>query len=364
MVTKTLADLAALMGGEVDGDPSTEIRGVAGIREAMPGDITFLANARYDAYLLETRASAVICGRDGPGSHSASVPLLRVDNPYLAFQRIVRVFRPDPYRPQPGVHPTAVVARDAELAEGVSVGAHCVIESHARIGRNVVLMPGCYVGVAAQIGDDTFFYPRVVLREECEIGRRCIVHPGAVIGSDGFGFAFDAGRYHKVPQVGNVVVGDDVEIGANTTIDRATTDSTRIGDGTKIDNLVQIGHNVLIGKHCIIVAQVGISGSTELEDYVTLGGQVGVIGHIRIGKGAQVGAQSGVSKSVPAGTAVFGYPASPISMFKRVHAFVQRLPQLFQRTKELERRVDRLEQTPKHPDESAAATHPEKERVG
>ena len=353
MAKHTLADLAAILGGEVVGDSATEIRGVAGIKEAQLGDVTFLANARYESYLFETRASAVICSRE---ERTAPIPLLKVDNPYLAFQRIVRVFRPELVRGLPGVHPTAVVAPDAEIGERASIGAHCVVESRAQIGRDVVLMPGCYVGVAARIGPDTLFYPRVVLREECEVGERCIVHPGAVIGSDGFGFAFDSGSYHKVPQVGNVVVGDDVEIGANTTIDRATTDSTRIGDGTKIDNLVQIGHNVLIGRHCIVVAQVGISGSTELEDYVTLGGQAGLVGHIKLGRGAQVGAQSGVSKSVPAGTAVFGYPAAPISLFKRVHAFVQRLPQLFERTKDLEQRVSRLEQS--------ANRQPEQERVG
>jgi UDP-3-O-[3-hydroxymyristoyl] glucosamine N-acyltransferase len=207
-------------------------------------------------------------------------------------------------------------------------------------------MPSCYVGVDARIGEDTWLYPRVVVREECEIGSRCLLHPGVVIGADGFGFAFDAGRYHKVPQVGNVVIGDDVEIGANTTVDRATTDSTRIGDGTKIDNLVQIGHNVVIGKHCIIVALVGISGSTELEDYVTLGGQAGLVGHIKIGRGAPVGAQSGVSKSVPPEGVVMGYPAMPQGMFKRLHAFIQRLPLLFQRTKELEHRVGELERQP------------------
>jgi len=221
------------------------------------------------------------------------------------------------------------------------------VELGATIGAKAVLMAGCYVGVQASIGEGCLLYPRVVVREECVIGDRCIVHAGAVIGADGFGFAFDAGRYHKVPQVGNVVIGDDVEIGANTTIDRATTDSTRVGDGTKIDNLVQIGHNVIIGEHCIIVAQVGISGSTELEDFVTIGGQSGIIGHVKLGKGMQVGAQSGVSKSWPAGTTVFGTPAAPLSLFKRINAYLQRLPQLFDRTKTLEGRVAKLEESQK-----------------
>ena len=341
MMTRTLAELAEILGGEVIGDPAVEIHGVAGIREAQAGDITFLANARYESYLLDTRASAVICARDAGGG---PVPILKVDNPYLAFQRIVRVFRPDAHRPAPGTHVSAVVSDSAVLGEAVSIGPRCVIEGGARIGPRTVLMAGCYVGEGSSIGEDTYFYPNVTLREECHVGHRCIVHPGVVIGSDGFGFAFDAGRYHKVPQVGNVIVSDDVEIGANTTIDRATTDSTRIGAGTKIDNLVQIGHNVVVGEHCIIVSQVGISGSVKLEDYVTIGGQAGIAGHITVGRRATIGGKSGVTKSVAEDAIVSGFPAMPHGVFKRAMAFIQKLPDLFQRTKDLERRVSGLEQ--------------------
>src|SRR5262245_30272061 len=344
MSTRTLGELAQALGGTVVGDDSVVIRGVAGIREALPGDVTFLANARYEGYLGETRASAVICDRT---PRIAPVPLLQVDHPYLAFQRAVRWFRPELYQPLPGVHPTAIVSPAAHVGEGASVGPYCTVEAGARIGARTVLMSGCYVGVQATIGEGGLLYPNVTVREECAIGDRCILHPGVVIGSDGFGFAFDAGRSHKVPQVGNVIIGHDVEIGANTTVDRATTDSTRIGDGTKIDNLCQIGHNVVIGRHCIIVAQVGISGSTHLEDYVTIGGQAGIVGHVRLGKGSQVGAQSGVTKSVPADTTVFGTPASPLTFIKRLNAYLQRLPQLFDRTKRLESRVERLEEDQK-----------------
>ena len=344
MSTRTLAELALELGGTVVGDGSVMVRGVAGIREALPGDVTFLANSRYEGYLAETRASAVICDRE---PRQARVPLLQVDHPYLAFQKVVSLFRPELYQPLPGVHPTAVVSPAARVGEGASVGPHCTVEPGATIGAKTVLMAGCYVGVQASIGEGCLLYPRVVVREECVIGDRCILHAGAVIGADGFGFAFDAGRYHKVPQVGNVVIGDDVEVGANTTIDRATTDSTRVGDGTKIDNLVQIGHNVVIGRHCIIVAQVGISGSTELEDYVTIGGQSGVVGHVKLGQGAQIGAQSGVTKSVGPGATVWGSPAQPLALVKRLNAYLQRLPLLFERAKTLESRVRKLEENEK-----------------
>jgi UDP-3-O-[3-hydroxymyristoyl] glucosamine N-acyltransferase len=343
MIVRTLAELAAELGGAVVGDGAVAIRGVAGIREALPGDVTFLANARYESHLAETRASAVICDRQ---PRECGIPLLQVDNPYLAFQQAVRVFRPDLNRPAPGVHPSAVIAPDATLGEDVSIGPHCVIEPGARLGARAVVMAGGYIGARAAVGEASFLYPRVVVREECVIGARCILHAGVVIGADGFGFAFDAGRYHKVPQVGNVVIGDDVEIGANTCVDRATTDSTRIGDGTKLDNLVQIGHNVSIGRHCIIVAQVGIAGSTELEDYVTLGGQAGIAGHLRLEKGAVVAAKSGVSRNVKPKEVVSGYPAIAHGAWKRVSVLLQKLPQLFQKTRELEQRVEALEHQP------------------
>src|ERR1041385_5686913 len=323
MSTRTLAELAIELGGA----------GPSG------GGLVIPPGAR--GARAQARAPAVICDRQ---PRHAPVPLLQVDHPYLAFQKVVRLFRPELYQPLPGVHPTAVVSPAAKIGEGASIGPHCTVEPGASIGAKTVLMAGCYVGVQASIGEGCLLYPRVVLREEGVLATRCIVHAGAVTGADGFGFAFDAGRYHKVPQVGNVIVGDDVEIGANTTIDRATTDSTRVGDGTKIDNLVQIGHNVIIGRHCIIVAQVGISGSTELDDYVTIGGQAGIIGHVKLGKGVQVGAQSGVTKSLSPNTTVLGTPASPLPLVKRINAYLQRLPLLFDRAKALESRVQKLEE--------------------
>ena len=341
MSTRTLAELARELGAELVGDGSVQIEGVAGIKEAQPGDITFIANSRYDSYLDETRASAVICLR---GTRNAAVPLLLVENPYLAFQRVVRIFRPDAYRPEPGVHPTAVIAPGVTLGAEVSIGPWCVIEKGAQIGDRVVIMAGGYVGHSVRIGEDSFLFPHVTVREECLIGARCILHPGVVIGSDGFGFAFDNGRYHKVPQVGIVILGDDVEVGSNTTIDRATTHATQIGDGTKIDNLVQIGHNVTTGKNCIIVAQVGISGSTELADHVTLAGQTGVAGHLKIGAGATAAAKTGIAQSVEPGQTIAGFPALPHNTWKRLMILFTRLPQLFKRTQSLEDRVGKLEQ--------------------
>ena len=332
MVLKTLVELAAELGGVVVGDGAVVIRGVAGIREALPGDLTFLANARYESHLAETRASAVICDRQ---PRECAIPVLQVDNPYLAFQQAVRVFRPELDRPAPGVHPTAVIAPDATLGEDVSIGPYCVVESGARLGARAVVMAGGYIGGRAEVGEASFLYPRVVVREECVIGARCILHAGVVIGADGFGFAFDAGCYHKVPQVGNVVIGDDVEIGANSTVDRGSVDDTVIGPGTKMDNLVQVGHNCRIGARCLLMAQVGVAGSMRVEDDVILAGQVGLAGHFTVGKGARIGAQSGVMSDVPAGASYFGSPARPVREAMRGVAALARLTKIVDQLEEL-----------------------------
>lgn len=336
----TLDAVAKAIDGIVVGDGSVEITGVAGIREAREGDLTFLANPRYEAYLDQTRASAVIVADN---HRSCAKPLIQNANPYLAFLKAVRFFQGEGPRPAPGAHPSAVVAPGAVLAPSASVGPCAVVEAGASIGARSVVHAGCYVGVGAKIGEDCLLYPNVTLREDCELGNRVIVHSGTVIGSDGFGFVRDGEVYRKLPQVGNVVVEDDVELGACVTIDRATTGTTRIGAGTKVDNLVQIAHNVQIGPCCIIVAQVGISGSTTLGDHVVLAGQVGVVGHIEIGAGAMVGAKSGVSNSVEPGEKVFGYPARPVAQSKRIEASLRHLPELIQTVRKLKRRVEELE---------------------
>ncbi len=336
----TLEAVARAIDGTVVGDGSVEITGVAGIREAREGELTFLANPRYESYLELTQASAVIVSAN---HRNTGKPLIENPNPYLAFLKAVRLFAGENERPSAGAHLSAVVAPDASVAADAYIGPHVVIEPGARIGARAVIHAGCYVGARAKVGDDALLYPRVTVREECALGDRVIVHSGTVIGSDGFGFVRDGDVYRKLPQVGNVEIGDDVEIGANVTIDRATTGTTRIGAGSKIDNLVQIAHNVQTGKSCIIVAQVGISGSTVLGDHVVLAGQVGVVGHIEIGDGVTVGAQSGVSKSVKPGERIFGCPAMPLRQAKRIEASIRNLPQLIQTVRALKRRVEELE---------------------
>jgi UDP-3-O-[3-hydroxymyristoyl] glucosamine N-acyltransferase len=336
----TLEAVARAIDGTVVGDGSVEITGVAGIREAREGELTFLANPRYEPYLELTQASAVIVSEN---HRNIGKPLIENPNPYLAFLKAVHLFAGEKERPEPGAHPSAVVSPGAKVAPDAYVGPHVVIEADAAIGAGAIVHAGCYIGARARIGEEALLYPHVMVREECVLGDRVIVHSGAVIGSDGFGFVLDGDVYRKLPQVGNVVIEDDVEIGANVTIDRATTGTTRVGAGSKIDNLVQIAHNVQIGKNCIIVAQVGISGSTVLGHHVVLAGQVGLAGHIEIGDGASVGAQSGVSKSVKPGERMFGYPAMPLRQAKRIEASIRNLPGLIQTVRELKRRVEELE---------------------
>jgi len=336
----TLDAVAEAIDGTVVGDGSVEITGVAGIREARRGELTFLANPRYESYLRETQATAIIVAEN---HRDLGIPLIVNDHPYLAFLKAVRFFAGEADRPCAGIHPSAVVAEDAFISDDASVGPHAVIEAEAVLGARSVVHAGCFIGARAKIGEDTLLYPHVTVRENCSVGDRVIVHCGTVIGSDGFGFVRDGDVHRKLPQVGNVVVEDEVEIGANVTIDRATTGTTRIGAGSKIDNLVQIAHNVQIGKNCIIVAQVGISGSTVLGDHVVLAGQVGIVGHIEIGDRAIVGAQSGVSKSVKPGERMFGYPALPIGQAKRIEATLRHLPELVQTVRQLKRRLDELE---------------------
>jgi len=336
-----LKELAALVGGQFanEADGETPIRGAAAIAEAGEGDITFFGNSKYLPALKKCQASAALVPEDF--ADSAPPVLIRVANPSLAFSRILEQFVPEPERFAPGVHPTAVVGPNVELGEGVSIQPFVVVEEGVRIAARSVIGAHGYVGRSAQIGADCLLHARVTVGSRCSLGDRVVVQPGAVIGSDGFGFTFAEGRHVKIPQVGIVRVDDDVEIGANVTIDRARFGRTWIQTGTKIDNLVQIAHNVVVGKHCILVAQVGISGSVRLGNYVTLAGQVGVAGHLEIADQIVVGAQTGINKSLSARNTYMGYPAVPASEWREQVAQIHRLSRLIERVKRLEEALEK-----------------------
>jgi len=335
------ADIAQLVKGELIGEGGILVSGFSGIKEAKKNELTFLSNPKYEPLLALTQAGVILVPRQiaCPGK-----TLIRVDNPSLSFtQAINHLLKDAPdYKPR-GIHPTAVIAPGAKLARDVAVGAHTIIEDGAVIAQGVVLYANCYVGHETCLGKNCLIYPQVVLREKVSVGNRVIIHSGTVIGSDGYGYVTVDGKHMKIPQVGTVLIEDDVEIGANVTIDRARFDKTIIGEGTKIDNLVHIAHNVTIGKHCLIVAQVGISGSTRIGNNVILAGQVGIVGHLEIGDGAVVAAQSGVNRSVKAGEQVFGYPAHPMKDALRNNAHVQRLDKYVEMIKDLKKRVEELE---------------------
>ena len=317
------------------------IRGLAGLSEAATGDLSFLGNAKYKGAVATSRASILLLPVGFTGEPQPDQLYLFVENPSVALAKIcARIEQTLWPKPPPGVHPSAVVAADARVASSASIGPLCVIESGAEIGERVVLQAQVFVGRDARLGDDTWLMTGAKVANACELGRRVRLQPGVVVGSDGFGYEFVKGRHEKVPQVGNVVVGDDVEIGANTTIDRARFSRTVIGEGTKIDNLVQIAHNVIVGKHCLLCSQAGISGSTTIEDYVVLAGQVGVGGHITIGKGAKAGGQTGITADVAPGGFVNGTPAVPYLLERRLAVLHQRLPELFKRVDALEQLVD------------------------
>ncbi len=338
-----LKKIAELVNAEVVGDENINISGVSGIKEAREGEITFLANERYATLMHSTRASAVIVSRDikQNGRHT----LLKTDDPYHAFTRVMEIWANGNGAPvvRPGIHPTAVIGKNVKMGENVSIQAFVVIEDSVEIGNDVVIYPQVYLGRKSRIGDETLIYPRVTVREKISIGKRCIIHSGTVLGSDGFGFAPVKGTHHKVPQIGTVIVEDDVEIGANVAIDRATIGETHIGQGTKIDNLVQIAHNVTIGKNSIIVAQVGLSGSSTIGNSVTIAGQAGVTGHITVGDNSTVAARAGVTKSVPPASCVSGFPAQPHDREKRLKVSLHRVPETNKKVKELEKRIKALE---------------------
>lgn len=335
----TLCELATRLGCALEGDDA-EIQRVAKIEQAGPGDLTFLANAKYAAALATTGAAAVILG---PGVDGAPCPVLRSTNPYLSFARAAALLAPS-VRFEAGVHALAVVSPDALVAADASVAPFVVIESGASIGARTVIRPHVVIGAGAAIGPDCLIHAHVSVRERCVLGARVVVQDGAVIGGDGFGFAHrEDGSHEKIPQSAIVVIEDDVEIGANTTIDRPAVGETRIKSGAKIDNLVQIGHGVVIGHNSLLAAQVGIAGSTVVGDDVILAGQVGVNGHVTIGDRVKASGQTGITGSVAADQFISGLPAIDNLTWRKASAAFRRLPALRRRVAELEERLAALE---------------------
>lgn len=329
-----LSDLAARIGARLVGRGDATVRGIAPIEEAGPEQVTFLANPRYLRFARESRAAAIIAKVPVEG---ASAAFLLTDNPYFAFARAVEAFHPA-QRPPAGISPLACIDPSARLGAEVTVSPFAVVGEEASIGDRTVLHPGVCVGKGAAVGDDCILYPRVVLYHGVRIGSRVILHAGCVVGSDGFGFAPAGSGYRKIPQIGTVEIGDDVEIGANTAIDRAALGVTRIARGSKLDNLVQVGHNVVIGEDTVIAAQAGIAGSCRIGRRVMIGGQAGLAGHLEIDDGIMLGAKSGVPDSLRAGEsrAWSGIPAMPHPTWLRMAKLIPRLPELFRRVKRLE----------------------------
>ncbi len=340
----TVAEIAGLVGAEADGDLSAVVSGVAPIDEAEPGHVTFLGNRRYERYLATTGATVIIVPQRYAGSPAiAGKTVILASNTRAAFAKVMGFFQSKSAPLAAGVHPSAYVADTAVLGKDVAVGPCATIMDGVTIGDESVIHAGAHIGPDATVGSGTTIHANATVRERVQIGDRVIVHSGAVIGSDGFGFAREEDINLKIPQIGVVIVEDDVEIGANTAIDRATIGATMICRGTKIDNLVQVAHNVTIGEGSMIVAQTGISGSTRLGKGVVLAGQSGIAGHIEIGDGAVIAAQAGVMGSVPAGALVSGYPARKHSVAKRISAGLSNLPTLFARVRALEKRLEKLD---------------------
>jgi UDP-3-O-[3-hydroxymyristoyl] glucosamine N-acyltransferase len=334
----TLGRLAEALGAALEGDAARVVKAVAPLESAGPDDVSFVTDARYQTAARASRAGAFVAGAGVTGLPAA---VLRVRQPQQAMIDLLLLFHPEPPL-VPGVHPSAIVAGEASVDAGAAVGPLAVIESGARIGPGVRVGALVYVGPRVEVGEGSILEAHVTLLTGVRLGRRVLVHAGAVLGADGFGFAFDGARHRKIPQTGGVVIEDDVEIGANTTIDRATFGDTVVRRGSKIDNLVQIGHNVEVGENSILVAQVGVSGSSRLGRGVVLAGQVGVADHVTIGDGALLAAQSGVPSDLDGGAQYFGTPARPAREARRIVAAQTRLPELLQRVRALERAVEEL----------------------
>lgn len=340
----TVGQLAALLEGTVEGDETIAIRGISSIEDAQDGDITFAETDKLLSSAGRSRASAVIAPANSPKLEGAlaNKPLIRVKNPRFAFAQALRIFAPEPKVYQ-GIHPAAVIGENAKLGHNASVHALAFLGDNVTLGKNCVVYPFVYVGDNVSIGDNCVIYPHAVLHDNTEIGNSVVIHSGSVLGTDGFGYMFIDDRHYKIPQIGRVIIEDDVEIGANVTIDKARTGSTRIGAGTKIDNLVHIGHNVTVGKNCVIVAQVGVSGSVDIGSGVILAGQVGIKDHVTIGDGSIVAAKAAVIGDLKPHSFVSGMYGRPHGNEMRAQVLYGRLPEMSKQMKDLEARLAALE---------------------
>lgn len=332
--------IADLLGGEIEGNENITISTFAKIEEGHKGALSFLANPKYTNHLYDTESDIVLIRKDFVAEKPVKTTLIRVEDPYVAISKLMEVVN-SILNPHPtGVEEPCYVHESVTVPEGAYIGAFSYLGRGVSLGENVKIYPQVYIGDGVTLGDDTVVYPGVRIYKNVKIGRGCIIHSGAVIGADGFGFApLPDGSYNKIPQLGNVVIDDFVEIGANTTIDRATMGSTRIGKGTKLDNLIQVAHNVTIGRDTVMAAQCGIAGSTKIGDNCMFAGQVGSAGHIHIGNNVTVGAQSGIPNNVPDGSRIMGYPAGPAANFARQAALLRRLPDICERLAALEKTI-------------------------
>lgn len=334
------SQIAALINGTVDGDASVTVNTFAKIEEGHEGAISFLANPKYTHYIYNTKSSIVLVSRDFIPESPVSATLIRVDDPYATVAALLDMVSKMMATQPTGVEQPSFISEGVEILEDTYIGAFAYIGKGVHLGKNVKIYPQAYIGNGVSIGDDTIIYPGVKIYHGCKVGARCIIHAGCVIGSDGFGFAPDKDGYKKIPQIGNVEIADDVEIGANTTVDRATMGSTRIHHGVKLDNLIQVAHNVEIGENTVMASQSGIAGSTKVGKWCMVGGQVGFAGHIKIGDQVSVGAQSGIHADVKSGSRIMGYPAIDVKEFMRQSVYIKNLGDLNRQVKEIKKQLN------------------------
>lgn len=335
----TASQIAALVNGKVDGDGNVAVSTFAKIEEGHPGAISFLSNPKYTHYIYDTKSSIVLVKDDFEPERSVSATLIRVADPYATVAMLLDMVSKMTQPQYEGVEQPSYISEGVDIPSDAYIGAFAYIGKGVKLGKGVKIFPQCYIGDNVAIGEGTIIYPGVKIYHGCKVGQRCVLHAGAVVGADGFGFAPVGDHYNKIPQIGNVEIDDDVEIGANTTVDRATMGSTRIGKGVKLDNLIQVAHNCEIGHDTVIASQTGVAGSTKIGSNCMVGGQVGFSGHIHVGDRVMIGAQSGIPSDVAAGSQVMGYPSMPLKDFYRQAVYLKNLAKLYGRVSELEKIV-------------------------